>query len=51
MVTGGLLETLLKTGDFAGISPGYRGDEAVATGFAPLDRLLPAGGVRRGSLV
>jgi protein ImuA len=51
VVTGGLLETLLKTGDFAGISPGYRGDEAVATGFAPLDRLLPAGGVRRGSLV
>jgi hypothetical protein len=51
VVTGGLLETLLKTGDFAGISPGFRGDEAVATGFAPLDRLLPAGGVRRGSLV
>jgi len=27
------------------------GREAVSTGFRPLDRLLPAGGVRRGSLI
>lgn len=47
----GALETLLHAGDFAGFSPGWRGGEAVATGFAALDGLLPAGGVRRGSLV
>ena len=29
----------------------FEGRETVATGFASLDRLLPAGGVRRGSLV
>ena len=28
-----------------------RGRETVSTGFQPLDRLLPAGGVRRGSLL
>ena len=53
MVTSGVpgaLETLLHAGDFAGLSPGWRGGEAVATGFTALDGLLPAGGVRRGSL-
>jgi hypothetical protein len=29
----------------------FEGRETVATGFSSLDRLLPAGGVRRGSLV
>ena len=54
MVTGGslgTLETLLQAGDFAGLSPAGRGGEPVPTGFAPLDSLLPAGGVRRGGLV
>lgn len=50
MVTSGPLEKLLQAGEFAGFSAGWRA-EAVPTGFAPLDRLLPAGGVRRGSLV
>lgn len=35
---------------FAAVSAARR-DKAVPTGFGPLDRLLPAGGVRRGSLV
>jgi hypothetical protein len=30
---------------------GFKGSETVSTGFPRLDRLLPAGGVRRGSLV
>ena len=51
MVTGGLLEKVLQTGDFAGFSAGWHRGDVVPTGFAPLDRLLPAGGVRRGSLV
>lgn len=50
MVTSGPLEKLIQSGDFAGCSAACRG-EVVATGFAPLDRLLPGGGVRRGSLV
>ena len=54
MVTGGPLEslqTLLHAGDSAGLSPAGRGGEPVSTGFAPLDSLLPTGGVRRGGLV
>ena len=50
MVTSGPLEKLVQAGGFAGFSAGWRA-EAVPTGFAPLDQLLPAGGVRRGSLV
>lgn len=51
MVTSGLLEKVLQAGDFAGFSAGGHTGDVVPTGFAPLDRLLPAGGVRRGSLV
>lgn len=51
MVTGRLLEKALQAGDFAGFSAGWHTGDVVPTGFAPLDRLLPAGGVRRGSLV
>lgn len=51
MVTGGLLEKVLQSADFAGFSAGWHEADVVPTGFAPLDRLLPAGGVRRGSLV
>lgn len=51
MVTGGLLEKVLQTGTSAGFSVGWRGADVAPTGFASLDRLLPAGGVRRGSLV
>lgn len=51
MVTGSSLEKALQQGDFAGFSAGWSGEGAVPTGFAPLDRLLPAGGVLRGSLV
>jgi len=50
VVTSGPLGKLLQAGGFAGLSTDWRA-EAVPTGFAPLDRLLPAGGVRRGSLV
>jgi len=50
VVTSGSLEKLLQAGGFAGVTADWRA-EAVPTGFAPLDRLLPAGGVRRGSLV
>ena len=34
-----------------GLGLSFEGRETVATGFPSLDRLLPAGGVRRGSLV
>jgi hypothetical protein len=34
-----------------GLGRYFEGRETVATGFSALDRLLPAGGVRRGSLV
>lgn len=51
MVTGGWLGKALQEGNFAGFSTGWPKGDAVPTGFAPLDRLLPAGGVRRGSLV
>ncbi|MEI6241158.1 MAG: hypothetical protein WCR51_12275 [Planctomycetia bacterium] len=50
-MTGGLFEKVLQAGDFAGFSAGWHRGDVVPTGFAPLDRLLPAGGVRRGSLV
>jgi hypothetical protein len=43
LVTGGPLEKLLQSGEFAGFSAGWRA-EAVPTGFAALDGLLPAGG-------
>jgi protein ImuA len=51
VVTGGLLGTVVQAGDFVGFSAGWHRGDVVPTGFAPLDRLLPAGGVRRGSLV
>lgn len=51
MVTGGLLEKVLQAGDFAGFSAAWQRGDVVPTGFGPLDRLLPAGGVRRGGLV
>jgi hypothetical protein len=34
-----------------GLGRYFEGRETVSTGFPSLDRLLPAGGVRRGSLV
>jgi len=52
MVTFGPVNTLNMSAMSATVDVGRCvSRETVATGFRPLDRLLPAGGVRRGSLV
>lgn len=42
---------LLNAGELDAVGAGVEARETVSSGFRPLDGLLPAGGVRRGSLV